>query len=310
MRKVIGIGETILDIIFKGNQPTKANPGGSVFNCLVSLGRLGLKPYFISEVGRDKVGDLILSFMQENHIETYHINRFYDGASPVAMAFLDDNNNAQYQFYTHYPERRLDVVFPKIDADDIVVFGSIYALQPELREKMIELLEYARDRGAIIYYDPNFRSAHAQDTLRYFPTILENIEYADIVRGSDEDFLNIFNLSDSKKIYQQKIAYHCPNFICTHGAKGVDLFTKHVEAHFDVPQLQPVSTIGAGDNFNAGILFGLLAAQVTKSEIGGMSEVKWSKIIETAIEFSSEVCRSYDNYLPKEFAENYLAKKI
>ena len=32
MRRVIGIGETILDIIFKGNQPHKAVPGGSVFN--------------------------------------------------------------------------------------------------------------------------------------------------------------------------------------------------------------------------------------------------------------------------------------
>ncbi|MCD7937105.1 MAG: carbohydrate kinase, partial [Tannerellaceae bacterium] len=34
MRKVIGIGETILDIIFSNNQPYKAVPGGSVFNGL------------------------------------------------------------------------------------------------------------------------------------------------------------------------------------------------------------------------------------------------------------------------------------
>lgn len=38
MRKVIGIGETILDIIFKNDQPHTAVPGGSVFNGLVSLG--------------------------------------------------------------------------------------------------------------------------------------------------------------------------------------------------------------------------------------------------------------------------------
>ena len=37
MRKVIGIGETILDIIFRGNQPSAAVPGGSVFNGIVSL---------------------------------------------------------------------------------------------------------------------------------------------------------------------------------------------------------------------------------------------------------------------------------
>ena len=42
MRKVIGIGETILDILFKDSQPTAAVPGGSVFNGIISLGRLGL----------------------------------------------------------------------------------------------------------------------------------------------------------------------------------------------------------------------------------------------------------------------------
>ena len=37
MRKVIGIGETILDIIFKNDQPIGAVPGGSVFNGLTCL---------------------------------------------------------------------------------------------------------------------------------------------------------------------------------------------------------------------------------------------------------------------------------
>ena len=32
MRKVIGIGETILDIIFRNNRPHTAVPGGSTFN--------------------------------------------------------------------------------------------------------------------------------------------------------------------------------------------------------------------------------------------------------------------------------------
>ena len=32
MRKVIGIGETVLDIIFKNGKPIEAVPGGSSFN--------------------------------------------------------------------------------------------------------------------------------------------------------------------------------------------------------------------------------------------------------------------------------------
>ena len=49
MRKVIGIGETILDILFKDSQPMAAVPGGSVFNGIISLGRLGVNVTFISE---------------------------------------------------------------------------------------------------------------------------------------------------------------------------------------------------------------------------------------------------------------------
>ena len=81
MRKVIGIGETILDIIFKNNQPYIAVPGGSTFNGLISLGRLGIPVSFISEVGNDRVGEIIRSFMKENNLSTQYVNPWsFDGA--------------------------------------------------------------------------------------------------------------------------------------------------------------------------------------------------------------------------------------
>ena len=95
MRKVIGIGETILDIIFRGEQPTAAVPGGSVFNGIVSLARAGVPICFISETGNDQVGNIILKFMQENHISTEHVNVFPDGKSPVSLAFLNEQSDAE-----------------------------------------------------------------------------------------------------------------------------------------------------------------------------------------------------------------------
>lgn len=56
MRKVICTGETILDILFKNNQPIAAVPGGSSFNCIISLGRAGVPAYFLGETGEDAVG--------------------------------------------------------------------------------------------------------------------------------------------------------------------------------------------------------------------------------------------------------------
>ena len=176
MRKVFGIGETILDIIFRNDQPQKAVPGGSVFNGLISLGRLNVPVSFISELGNDRVGDMIRDFMEDNHITTEFVDRFPDGKSPISLAFLDDDKNANYIFYKDYPAQRLEVPLPKIEKDDIFVFGSYYSLNPVLRTRMVEFLQYAQERKAIIYYDPNFRKAHAHEAIRLMPTVLENLE--------------------------------------------------------------------------------------------------------------------------------------
>ena len=307
MRSVFGIGETILDIIFKEEQPYKAVPGGSVFNGLVSLGRLQVPVTFISEVGKDQVGELILRFMEQNHISTQYIDRFPDGKSPISLAFLDANRNAKYAFYKDYPTQRLEVPFPRIEADDIFIIGSYYALNPALRPRMVEFLQYAHERKAIIYYDLNFRKAHAHEAIRLMPTVLENLEYADIVRGSDEDFLNLFGEQAGDRVYADHIQFYCDRLITTYGAKGVDLYTSRFKQHYDALAIEPQSTIGAGDNFNAGLIFGLLKEDVRLKDLADLTPDSWERIIRHGMALAGEVCQSYDNYISTDFASRYLA---
>ena len=305
MRKIIGIGETILDIIFRENRPYAAVPGGSVFNALVSLGRLGKEVLFISELGKDYVGDLIRSFMEENHISTQYIDFFPDGKSPISLAFLDERQNAHYTFYKSFPSQRLDVPFPPINEDDIFIMGSYFCIDPALRKGVREFIEYAAERRAIIYYDPNFRKAHLHEAIYLTPTLLENFEFADIIRGSDEDFENLFQESEVDKVYEEHIRVYCKNFLMTRGSKGVELRTKRVKAHFDTPFIQPVSTIGAGDNFNAGILYGLLKYDIRKADLDTLGEADWQKIVRCGLDLASEVCQQIDNYVSPDFAKNY-----
>lgn len=302
MRKVIGIGETILDILFKNEQPTAAVPGGSAFNGLISLGRAGLDVTFISEVGNDRVGKNILNFMKENGVNSKHVCVYPESKSPISLAFLNEKNDAEYEFYKDYPNLRLDVELPEVNADDIVMFGSFYAVSPLLREKMKELLDKARDKGAIIYYDVNFRSTHKNDAIKLLPTILENFEYASIVRGSGEDFDNMFGLTDPDAVYNHKVGFYCPRFICTNGGDEICLRTSAISKNYAVPQLETVSTIGAGDNFNAGVIYGILKNDIRRSDLDKLSEADWDKIIASGIAFGGNVCTSLDNYISKEFA--------
>lgn len=102
-------------------------------------------------------------------------------------------------FYNQFPEERLNFVWPRIEKDDIIIFGSYFALNPALRKKVCELVEFAKERKAIIYYDPNFRDAHAHEAVKLMPSVLENLEYADLVKGSADDFNNLFHVTDPQK---------------------------------------------------------------------------------------------------------------
>ncbi|WP_462389323.1 carbohydrate kinase family protein [Phocaeicola coprocola] len=305
MRKVIGIGETILDILFRDGQPQAAVPGGSVYNAVISLGRMGQNVTFISETGNDRVGEMILANMRENGVDTANVNVFPEGKSPVSLAFLNERNDAEYIFYKDYPRQRLEVNMPEISSDDIIMIGSYFAITPVLRDKVKELLDRARDAGAIIYYDVNFRSTHANEAIKLMPTIIENFEYADILRGSTEDFQNMFRQPDADKVYSNHVGFYCPNFICTDADGDVRLRTKHVCKDYPVTPLKAVSTIGAGDNFNAGVVYGLLKYRVRRADLAELTEADWDAIIRCGMDFSADVCKSVSNSVSKEFVESY-----
>ena len=305
MRKVIGIGETILDILFRDGQPQAAVPGGSVYNAVISLGRMGQNVTFISETGNDRVGEMILANMRENGVDTANVNVFPEGKSPVSLAFLNERNDAEYIFYKDYPRQRLEVNMPEISSDDIIMIGSYFAITPVLRDKVKELLDRAHDAGAIIYYDVNFRSTHANEAIKLMPTIIENFEYADILRGSTEDFQNMFRQPDADKVYSNHVGFYCPNFICTDADGDVRLRTKHVCKDYPVTPLKAVSTIGAGDNFNAGVVYGLLKYRVRRADLAELTEADWDAIIRCGMDFSADVCKRVSNSVSKEFAESY-----
>lgn len=303
MRKVIGIGETMLDIIFKNGKPIEAVPGGSTFNGIVSLGRAGVKTVFVSETGNDRVGEYVRDFLRDNNVDTSAINVFQETKSPVSLAFLDKDNNADYIFYRDQKHDHMDFAYPDIQKDDIVVFGSFYAVNPALRPQVSGLLDFARQRGAIIYYDVNFRKAHQADVMKVTPNLIDNLEYADIVRGSKEDFEVLYKKDSAERVYRAETSFYCKRFIYTDGPNPVSVFSNNgFHKEYAMPKTETVSTIGAGDNFNAGFIYGMIKYGVTRDDVEqGLSEEVWDKLIATATAFSADCCKDIFNYISKEF---------
>ena len=275
MPRVIGIGETVLDILFKNDQPQKAVPGGSTFNSIVSLGRAGVPCAMITQTGSDHIGDIICDFLRKNGVSDEFVCRQPNTKSHITLAFLNEHNDAQYEFYKDHARDLLDIPLPHITANDIVLFGSFFAINPVIRPVTRKLLQEAREAGAWLYYDVNFRKNHIADLPNILPNIEENMRLASVVRGSMEDFDYLFGLQDPDAIYE-RVGQYCPVLILTDGARSICVYSREGCDTYPVARIDTVSTVGAGDNFNAGYIYAKLRGIDDQSSHIAMAQ-RWSQ---------------------------------
>ena len=250
-----------MDILFKGDQPQKAVPGGSTFNSIVSLGRASVNCAMVTDVGGDHIGDIICRYLQDNGVSSEYVCRHENVKSHISLAFLDEHNDAQYIFYKDHASVSLDGPLPVFGNDDVVLFGSFFAINPVIRPVVGKLLCEAREAGAWLYYDVNFRKNHIADLPEVMPNIEENMRLADVVRGSTEDFGFLFGLHDGEAIYE-RVRRYCPTLILTDGARPIRLYTPEGCESYPVEPIETVSTVGAGDNFNAGYIYAKLNSEL------------------------------------------------
>ena len=286
--RVIGIGETVLDILFKNDQPQKAVPGGSTFNSIVSLGHAGVPCAMVTEVGGDHIGELICHYLQGNGVSSEYVCRHEHIKSHISLAFLNEHNDAQYVFYKDHASVSLDGKLPEIGKNDVVLFGSFFAINPVIRPVVGGLLRGAREAGAWLYYDVNFRKDHIPDLPDVMSNIEENMCLADVVRGSMEDFEFMYGLHNGDAIYE-RVSRHCPTLILTDGARSIRVYTPEGRETYPVEAIETVSTVGAGDNFNAGYIFAMLQGCEDQASRIAMAQ-RWSQ----------DVCRQLGNNISDE----------
>lgn len=295
MRKVCAVGEIVLDIVFENGQPSGAYPGGSMFNSLVSLARCGLCVSMISYIGCDKTGKMILEFMKENNINSEQVVCTELIKTPVALAFLNNNKDAEYSFYKSEVS---DIIIdcPDITMGDVFLFGSYFSINERNKSIIENCINKATKCKSIIYYDPNFRRAHLDDMPALLPILAGNIRKSDIIRASSEDFELTFGTSNPNDLINL-LGLHDKVLIITNAGGKVSLCTPLFTTEYSVPQIEVKSTIGAGDAFNAGIIYSLIELEICQRDLIDLPEDKWEIIISNAIKFAAEVCKSNSNYI-------------
>jgi len=131
-----------------------------------------------------------------------------------------------------------------------------------------------------------------------------------MVRGSDEDFRLIFGAMSGEEAFEHVKQSGCPMLIYTKNREGVELFTTSQRIQVPVNPIEPVSTIGAGDAFNAGIIYALadeaavLPGKAFLADSLNPSDRAWEPVLRQGIRFSENVCLSLDNYISVEFGKS------
>ena len=115
----------------------------------------------------------------------------------------------------------------------------------------------------------------------------------------------MFGEEDAAKVYRQRVGFYCRRFLCTDAGKDVRLFAGDFRKNYPVPPIETVSTIGAGDNFNAGVVYGLLRNRIRRTELDSLSESDWDDIVRCGLAFSADVCRQVGNSVSQAFVERY-----
>lgn len=296
------LGETVIDMIFKGMQPQSAKVGGSALNTSVSLGRLGIPVSFTSEIGNDELGHWCLSFLQENGVNVDTVVCYDDKKTSLALAFLNEKNDAKYQFYKEFTEpfRANNSVLSK---DDFLLLSSSFSLNERVRESVCSMLQKAKNANSVIMYDPNMRKPLSKSS-RTYVFLLENLQYADIVHISDEDGIAMFGAKTSDEVYECLKEWNVPVLVYTQNSREVVVKTPLFTKEYAVPEIKVVSTIGAGDTFNAGLLHMMHKYGIRKDQIKTIPENFFDEAIPFAIRCAGAVCQSMDNYVPKEFVKS------
>ena len=301
--RIFTIGETTYDIQFREGVPSGGCAGGSAFNSAISLGRCGLPVTLVTTFAKDKVGDLAYQMLLQNNVDCSAIKRF-EGRSRVALAFFDKKQNPEYSFYPASEEAIPE--YPEPLESDLILLGSSFALRDKGREELLNYLRKSKEKGCVIIYDPNARRHLAQDP-EMIRKITENISFATIVKGSDEDFHFIFNTNKSRPTYDLIQRIGSPCLFYTKGADGVELLTADLHLESGAKKINVVSTIGAGDNFSAGIVFGIYFKLLSKTSLEDFDVMDWQYVLSLGNDFAASVCQSDENYISVETGKNYIS---
>ena len=193
---ILAVGEILIDLTQSGLTEQgiprfDANPGGAPANLAVAASRLGAKTAFIGKVGDDSFGASLKECLRENGVDISGV--VTDPALPTTLAVvaLDEQGERHFSFYRHHSADvalSADEVSAQLLKDaHILHFGSVSLTADPARSATLQAVKTAKENGALISYDPNYRARLWPDERTAVAQMLEPLPMVDVLKVSDEE---------------------------------------------------------------------------------------------------------------------------
>lgn len=251
--KVAGIGEVLWDQLPQGDVL-----GGAPANVAYHAGQLGAESYIISAVGKDKLGDEIISRLTEKNINLLISRTAYP--TGTVKVTLDDKGVPNFVITKDVAWDHIELTNESINLAgqlDAVCFGSLAQRNEVSHNAITRFLNLVPD-NALKIFDINLRQNFYDKQL-----INESLKFSNILKINDDELLIISKLfgwkGDEEDLCRKLLENYDLKLVAyTCGTNGSYLYSPDKKSFFNTPVVKVKDTIGAGDAFTAALMDSLL----------------------------------------------------
>jgi fructokinase len=298
---LLSCGDALIDFLpvtsTDGREALVPVVGGSCLNIAVGMARLGAPAGFVGGISTDLFGRMIADHASASEVDLRYATRS-DHQTTLAFVRTVDGE-PQYGFYDAATASRNWVYRRGAMAFDDMAFADIQAIHvgsTTLTHDVgaAEALAMVEDaRGSVtISFDPNCRPNLVNDKSRYVDQMDAFAAKADIVRMSDVDFEFLYGGGDHAPRATSLIAAGAGLVVITRGIKGAQAWHQQAGVvEVQAPTVKVVDTIGAGDSFQAALLFALRAiGRIGRASLARITPGELSRVLSFAADCAAFTC--------------------
>lgn len=293
---ILSCGDALIDFVpvlaADGRDAARPAVGGSCLNVAVGVSRLGVASGFVGGISTDLFGRMIADHAAASGVELNHATR---SARQTTLAFVRIvEGESQYAFYdaetasANWRYQRGAIPFEAIEA---VHVGSTTLVHERGAAQASALIADAR-ASATISFDPNCRPNLVQDRKAYSARMAMFADRADIVRMSDVDFTYLYGEEDCAERARAVLTRSASLMVITRGTQGAQAWHRSAGAiEVSAPVVKVVDTIGAGDSFQAALLFALARLKrIERASLQAMEAGELRKALAFACQCAALTC--------------------